>query len=184
MADTRYDPVARFFHWTTAALVLATVPIGITMAEIVSEGPFQDQLYVLHELIGLTIFGLTLLRLFWRFGHGAPRPSTALNWLEIAASRIVHALLYLVLFAMAATGYVLVVAGDYPLSYFDLFAVPRLVGKAKDVSDLAEAGHHLLQWVVYALVAAHVGAALHHHFVRGNDVLRRMLPRLAGERRT
>lgn len=183
MAETPYDPVARVFHWTTAALVLATIPIGIAMAEIVDEGPVQDRLYVLHESIGVTIFALVLLRLCWRLGHGAPPPSPALSPLEVAASRTVHALLYLVLFAMPVTGYLLVVAGDYPLTYFDLFAVPRLVGKAKPLSDLAETAHHLLQWLVYALVAAHAGAALHHHFVRGNDVLRRMLPRLARERR-
>ena len=84
-----------------------------------------------------------------------------------------------VLLAMPVTGYVLVVAGGYPLTWFDLFAVPRLVAKNKALGDRAEDAHLALQWAVYGLVAMHAGAALHHHFVRRNDVLARMLPRLA-----
>jgi len=33
------------------------------------------------------------------------------------------------------------------------------------------------KWVAWVLVALHVGAALMHHFVRHDTVLRRMLPR-------
>lgn len=175
----RYDSAARLFHWTIAALVVVTMPIGITMNEILGEGRAQDVLYVIHELIGVTIFALMLARLLWRLGRGAPSPSPALKPFEVWASRAVHWALYLVLLAMPVTGYLLVVAGGYPLTWFDLFAVPRLVAKNKPLGDLAENAHLTLQWAVYALVAMHAGAALHHHFVRGNDVLARMLPSLA-----
>ena len=100
----------------------------------------------------------------------------------MTASRAVHWLLYLVLFAMPVTGYLLVVAGDYPLTYFGLFDVPRFVGKHEPLSKFAESAHIALQWVIYALVAMHAGAALHHHFIRRNGVLRRMLPQLAEPR--
>ena len=136
-----------------------------------------------HHDLWMGILCLMLLRLAWRLGHGAPAPAAELSPLEAAASRAVHALLYLVLLAMPATGYLLVVAGDYPLTYFGLFNVPRLVGKDEPLSKLAENAHLALQWAVYALVMLHVAAALHHHFIRHNSVLRRMLPGLAGPRR-
>lgn len=182
MAVLRYDAGARSFHWIIVGLVFLTVPIGIAMNDLVAEGPVQDTLYVIHESIGVTILCLMLLRLAWRLGHGAPPPAAELSPLEVAASRAVHTLLYLVLLAMPVTGYLLVVAGDYPLTYFGLFNVPRVVGKDETLSKLAENAHLALQWVVYALVAMHVTAALHHHFVRCNSVLQRMLPRLAERR--
>ncbi len=183
MAALHYDAGARSFHWIIVGLVLVTVPVGIAMNDLVAEGPVQDALYVIHESIGVTILCLMLLRLAWRLGHGAPAPAAELSPLEVAASRAVHALLYLVLLAMPISGYLLVVAGDYPLSYFGLFNVPRLVGKDEPLSKFAENAHLTLQWVVYALVALHVAAALHHHFLRRNTVLRRMLPGLADPRR-
>ncbi len=179
MSADRYDGGARVFHWTIAALVAVTVPIGITMNVILGAGPAQDVLYVIHESIGVTILVLMVARLGWRLGRGAPPPSRDLGRLEVWASRAVHAALYLVLLAMPVTGYLLVVAGGYPLTWFDLFAVPRLVAKNKALGDLAENAHLALQWAVYGLVAMHAGAALHHHFVRRNDVLARMLPWLA-----
>jgi cytochrome b561 len=183
MAALHYDAVARTFHWSIVVLVLVTMPIGIAMNDLVAEGPLQDTLYVVHESIGVTIFCLMLLRLAWRLGRGAPPPSADLSRFEMLLSRSVHALLYLVLLAMPITGYLLVVAGGYPLSYFALFPVPRLVGKDEPLSQLAETGHLAMQWVIYALVAMHAAAALHHHFIRRNDVLRRMLPRWADRRR-
>ena len=183
MAALHYDAGARTFHWTIVGLILATVPIGLAMNDLVAEGPVQDALYVIHESIGVTIFCLMLLRLAWRLAHGAPAPAAELSRLEVLASQSVHALLYLVLLVMPITGYLLVVAGDYPLTYFGLFDVPRFLGKHEPLSKFAESAHIALQWVIYALVAMHAGAALHHHFIRRNGVLRRMLPRLAEPRR-
>ncbi len=120
-------------HWTVAALVVTTVPIGITMYAI-SEGHLQDVLYVVHESIGLSILALMLARLGWRLAKGAPAPSAALSPLEVKASRWVHWLLYAVLLAMPVSGYVFVVAGGYPLTYLDLFEVPRLLAKHQRVA--------------------------------------------------
>jgi len=183
MAILHYDAGARTFHWTIVALVVVTMPIGIAMNDLVAEGPVQDALYVIHESIGVTIFCLMLLRLAWRLAHGAPAPAAELSRLEVLASQTVHALLYLALLVMPITGYLLVVAGNYPLTYFGLFDVPRFLGKDEPLSKFAESAHIALQWVIYALVAMHAGAALHHHFIRRNGVLRRMLPQLADPRR-
>lgn len=172
----RYDPAARWFHWTTAILVLATIPIGIAMTQYVEAKQLRDLFFVLHESIGLSILVVTAARLAWRLLHGAPPPSRALSPFEILLSSSTHALLYIILIAMPITGYLLIVAGGHPLSYFGLFAVPRIIGKYRDLSRFAEDAHLTLQWVIYTLVTMHVAAALHHHLVRRNDVLSRMLP--------
>jgi cytochrome b561 len=172
-----YDTVARLFHWTTAVLVLLIIPIGWVMTRL-DRGLAQDILFITHESIGLTILGLTAARIAWRLSHPAPPRSPDLSPLEARASGIVHMVLYLFLLALPISGYIMEVAGGFPLTYFGLAEVPRLVVKDEPLSKLAETAHLTLQFGVSLCIALHIGAALHHHFLRRNDVLARMLPRL------
>jgi cytochrome b561 len=172
-----YDAGARLLHWLTVALLLTLLALGLTMTSL-DPGKFQNTLFVWHESLGLTLFFLTLFRIGWRLSHSAPPASRDLSRLEVRASGTVHMLLYVSLLAMPITGYVFVVTGGFPLTYFGLANVPRLLAKHEGLWEIAETAHLSLQYVVYALVVMHAAAALHHHFFRRNDVLARMLPTL------
>jgi cytochrome b561 len=174
--DETYGSIARLFHWLTLLLVVLLAPLGLVMTSL-DPGKLQDALFVTHQSLGLTLFALILMRLGWRLRYSPP-PSRDLSPMEIKASQFVHWLLYLALLAMPITGYVMVVAGGDPLTYFWIAMVPRFVAKNRILSDLAETAHLSLQYAVYALVCIHAAAALHHHFWRHNDVLARMLPGL------
>ena len=175
--DTHYGAGARAFHWITVALLAVIIPIGLVMADL-PRGALQDTLFITHESLGLTVLGLTLLRFLWRLTHPAPPPSTDLSPLERKASGSVHILLYIVLLTMPVTGYLFVTFSGIAVHYFGLVEVPALVDKDKPFADLAKFVHINLQWAIYALAAMHIGAALHHHFGRRNDVLQRMIPSL------
>jgi len=58
--------------------------------------------------------------------------------------------------------------------------VPALVSPDKPTGKWFLAVHVALQWAIYGLALMHIGAALHHFFVRRNQVLARMLPSLGG----
>jgi cytochrome b561 len=176
-AATSYGAAARFFHWLTVALLLAIVPIGLVMGDL-PRGLLQDTLFVTHESLGLTVLGLTLLRLLWRLTHAAPPPARDLRPFEVRASGSVHALLYVILLVMPVTGYLFVTYSGIGLHYFGLMRVPALVAPDKPTGEWFLAVHVALQWAIYGLVAMHIGAALHHFFVRRNDVLVRMIPSL------
>jgi cytochrome b561 len=177
----QYDAVARAFHWLTLGLLLAIIPIGLVMGGL-PRGRLQNACFITHESLGLTVFGLTLLRLLWRLTHPPP-PLPPLGLLERRASIAVHGLLYLLLLLAPATGYLFVAFSGIRLAYFGLAEVPALVGKAKPQADLAIYVHMSLQWAIYALVALHAGAAVYHQW-RGEGVLARMLPRLCGKNAT
>lgn len=171
-----YSAAARTFHWVTVALLLTIIPIGLVMGDL-PRGIVQNTFFVTHESLGLTVLALTLARLQWRLGH-TPPASLDLNRLERRASAGVHALLYAVLIVTPVTGYLFVTLSDIDLSYFGLVHVPALVAPDKPTGKIFGAIHTSLQWAIYALAAMHIGAALHHYFVRHNDVLARMLPSL------
>lgn len=177
-----YGAAARTFHWVTVALLLLIIPLGLIMGDL-PRGAVQNTAFITHESLGLTVLALTLARLLWRLGHPPPPPSVDLNRLERKASGGVHLLLYAVLIVMPATGYLFVTFSDINLSYFGIVHVPALVAPDKPTGKLFGAIHSLLQWAIYALAAMHIGAALHHHFFRHNDVLARMLPALRARAR-
>jgi cytochrome b561 len=172
---TQYGSLARFLHWAIAVLIVVTIPCAWVMSHI-GAGPTQNVLYVAHESIGLTVLALASLRLIWRLiDPPPPLPASVLPG-KARLAHLNHQLLYLLLFLMPVSGYLFVIAGAYPMTYFALFDVPRLVGKNEDLSKLMETAHLSLQFAVYALVGLHVAAALHHHLVKRDGVLWRMWP--------
>jgi cytochrome b561 len=174
-SPTQYGSIARFLHWAIAALIVVTIPCGLVMANI-GPGATQNFLYVTHESIGLTVLALASLRLIWRLADPPPPLPASVPPLQALLARLNHRLLYLLLFLMPASGYLFVIAGGFPMTYFALLDVPRLVDKNEGLSKLMETAHLSLQFAVYALVVGHVGAALHHHLVKRDGVLGRMWP--------
>lgn len=67
-ASSAYTMTSRVLHWTTAFLVLSTMPLGIVAANDWG-GSMQDAIYDLHRSIGATIIPLVFLRLIYRWTY-------------------------------------------------------------------------------------------------------------------
>jgi cytochrome b561 len=174
-----YPASSKWLHWAVAACVLTTIPVGIAMNQ-VSEGPLQDTLYNLHKSLGPLILLLMILRLVNRLVVGAPAPDPAIARWQKAASSAVHGLLYVLLFAMSVVGYVANSAYGAKTPFFGLFELPMIIGKNEALSEKLFAFHKYTGWLVTILVLMHIGAALQHHVIHRDNVLRRMLPRAMG----
>jgi len=59
---------------------------------------------------------------------------------------------------------------------FGVIPWPALVGPSEELKELAEAVHKGALWSLVALLVLHVSAALRHHFLLGDGVLRGILP--------
>ena len=66
--------------------------------------------------------------------------------------------------------------GNYPVTLFGWFQFPALVGENHDLHELMEEVHEVLFFTLLAVAVVHVVAALYHHWVLKDGVLRRMLP--------
>ncbi len=173
---TRYSPAMQAFHWLTAALMLAILPLAWVMVSLPKDAGNRDLLFTLHESVGVTILALVAVRLAWRTTRPVAPPVQAgtPHWMA-AAGRANHWLLYAILFAMPISGYVMSSAGGYPISYLGLFTLPGLPHN-KAVAGAALTVHLLVQWAVYALVALHLLATTWHVAVRRDGLLARELP--------
>jgi len=175
-ARATYGNVARAFHWLAAALVLFQIPLGFVMHD-QPLGPDKLANYATHKSLGLLVFGLMALRLAWRLVHPAPPlPPGTPGWQRFVA-RATHFVMYLLLFLMPVTGLLRSQAANFPVSFFGLFTVPTIVQPDEAFSKGMHEAHEIQGTVLATLIAAHVLAALYHHFVRRDDVLRSMLPR-------
>ncbi len=167
----RYGFIAIFLHWLLAILFIGMLILGLYMHSL-PIGIEKLKLYGLHKEFGLLVLWLVILRLFWRLANTSPTLPPPL-WESIAA-RIVQVLFYILMFAMPLTGWLLTSSVGLPISFFGLFVMPTLI-PANDGLRIVFLEIH--KWLAYGLIATiilHVGAALKHHFIDKDDILRRI----------
>lgn len=174
-----YPSSSKLLHWAIAICVLTTIPLAITMIRI-EEGPTQDVLFNIHKSLGVLIFILMMLRIINRLVVGAPVPDPEIEPWQRTVSSAVHTALYVLLVAMPIVGYVANSAYGTTTPFFGLFELPMIVGENEELSDQLFTLHRWTGWLVAVLVLIHIGAALYHHIIRRDNVLRRMLPRALG----
>jgi cytochrome b561 len=177
--NDHYPATSKLLHWLVAICVLTTAPVAITMTRL-SEGPTRDTLYNFHKSLGVLILVLMILRLINRLAVGAPIAEPGIERWQKTVSSAVHTSFYVLLLAMPIVGYIANSAYGAPTPFFGLFDLPPIVDKNETLSTPLFTIHRLVGWLVIILVLIHVSAALYHHFVRGDNVLQRMLPRAIG----
>ncbi|MDX7952393.1 cytochrome b [Lichenihabitans sp. Uapishka_5] len=172
----RYTAVAQVFHWLMAGLMFAVLPLAWVMINMPRTAETREDVYTLHKSVGLTILALAVVRLAWRARHPAPPLPRSLSTWERVSSHVSHWLLYLILFGMPVSGYMISAAGGHPVTYFWLFTVPGL--PRSDAVVQAGIWLHAVtgQWLVYALIVTHVLATAWHVAVRRDGILDRMMP--------
>ncbi len=173
----RYRAPAQILHWLTALVIVCGVTFGVGMLN-VAPGALQNQLFDLHRSCGAVILALTGVRLLWRL-HSPPPPLIAgmPAWQERAA-RVTHGALYMLLFAVPLMGWAGTSAFGAPIPVFGLFELPMILEKDKALADVLLPLHGIMALTLCALLLLHIGAALHHHFIRKDHTLRRMLPEI------
>ena len=172
MNQARYTPAQITLHWLSALLVLTIIalPYGKDLFAGLLGG--AGGVFTLHKSLGLTVLLLTLLRVLLRARHSAPQLLPASERANLLAARAGHALLYALLILMPLSGLLL---GKRPVNLFWLLEIPPLLlGDA--ARDAAKLFHVSAQYLLFALILGHAGAAIWHHHVRRDGVLRAMLP--------
>jgi cytochrome b561 len=174
-----YPATSKLLHWSVAVCVIVTAPVAIAMTRI-EAGPTQDALYNFHKSLGVLILVLMVLRLVNRLAVGALAAEADIEPWQKVVSSIVHGALYVLLLAMPVVGYVANSAFGATTPVFGLFELPAVVDKNEELAEKLFALHRWVGWLVVVLALTHVGAALYHHFIRRDAVLKRMLPRAMG----
>ena len=170
-----YGVVAKSFHWVIALLVIGLLGVGLYM-ESLDPSPLMFKLSFWHKSFGITVLALVAARLVWRFMNTHPHSlPTHAGW-EKTLAKITHGLLYLALFAMPLSGWIMSSAKGFSVNVFGWFTLPDLVGESEQIGSIARSIHGYAGYALIVLIGLHFAGAMKHHVIDKDSTLRRMLP--------
>lgn len=175
-----YTRSQKSIHWTVFLLVIGLY--GLTYAaDIFPRGdPGRALVWWLHISFGMLVFALVVARVGLRLMLGTPELPMEMSELVRWAAKIAHLLLYALLVAIPVLGILLTWYRGDALSFFGLFTIPAPVSPDSATARFIRELHSLCANLILILAGVHAAAALWHHYVRKDDVLKRMLPGTSG----
>lgn len=174
-SSSRYGLVSVLFHWVVALAVFALFAVGLWMTDLTYYSQWYRTAPALHKSVGVVLFAVMLLRVVWRLLTPQPAPISSHSTAVQLLSRLAHAALYLGIFVVMISGYLISTAEGRGISVFDLFEIPALITGLPDQADLAGAVHFYMAWALVLVAGLHGLAALKHHFIDRDVTLKRML---------
>lgn len=173
----RYGLVSILLHWGIALAVFGLFGLGLWMVGLDYYSAWYRTAPDLHKGIGILLLLAMLLRLLWRWVSPPPPALDSYDALTRRGAALVHGLLYLGLFALMISGYLISTADGRAIGVFGWFSVPALVSGLPGQEDIAGRVHLWLAWGLVGLAVLHALAALKHHFIDRDATLSRMLGR-------
>jgi cytochrome b561 len=171
-----------------AVLMIGLLAVGFYMVQVLGTTDLigRFQLTQTHKSFGFMVFVLALIRIVWRLRSPVTPadPATVKPW-EASAAHAAHVALYVLMLWLPLTGWLMASAsplndpGAYPMQVrnmvFGLFELPDPIHPGdRELEAVFKRLHLAGAFALLALLTVHAGAALKHHFVHRDDVLRRM----------
>ena len=168
-----YGGVAKGFHWLIFLMLTFSIVAGNFLASM-PKGAEKLQAAGMHKSFGSVLLVLILLRLVWRLLNETPRLPDETTAGEAFVAKAMHWGLYVLMFAQPLSGIMMSQAAGVPVSFFGLFEFPVFLAKNPELAETFRAMHGTV-WILLVLaVIGHAGAALHHHFIKKDNVLKQM----------
>ncbi|KXF83300.1 cytochrome b [Enterovibrio coralii] len=169
----QYNLTLRVIHWLTAFTVIGMFAVGLWMVDLTYYSSWYKTAPHWHKSVGILIAALTIFRLVWKIVKGSPEITG--STFEKKAAHAAHHTIYLLLFVIFASGYLISTSDGRPIEVFDWFSVPALGELFPDQSDIAGLVHYYAAYALIVLASLHALAALKHHFIDKDNTLRKMI---------
>ncbi|WP_284164123.1 cytochrome b/b6 domain-containing protein [Frigidibacter sp. SD6-1] len=185
-----YGSIARLLHWAVALLILANIPLALWAEGLPrtsdADAALLARVYSAHKTIGVTVFALALVRIFWALTQPKPAPLHPGRRLETFAAEAVHWSLYAAILVLPLSGWIGHAAsqGFAPILWPFGQTLP-FVPKSEHLAHLAGAVHGATSKLLILSILLHVAGAVKHALVDRDGTLARMITgRPAGDGRT
>jgi len=162
----------KVFHWLSALLIVIQIPLGF-YAWGVKLSPLKLDLFVWHKSVGFVILLLAVSRLLWRINGSVPEAAAG-TALQQTLAKATHGLLYVLMLLLPISGWIISSSANIPINLFWLVEIPAIVGPDESLNELSEVVHGTCVALLFAILALHIGAALRHHFILRDNILKRM----------
>ena len=173
--STQYTSTAKTLHWLISLMIFCMLLLGFYMSDL-PLSPDKLKFYSWHKWAGVTVFLLVIIRLGWRITHTPPAMPEEMPQLQQVAATIFHFALYALMFLIPLSGWLMSSAKGFQTVWFGVLPIPDLLPKDKAVGDALKEIHQALNLLLIVILIVHVLAALKHHFIDKDNVLKQMLP--------
>ncbi|MGE3319646.1 MAG: cytochrome b [Candidatus Berkiella sp.] len=171
----KFGTLTKFLHWVIFLLFVIQYYLVYRREYFPKDTNEKLQYILLHKSLGICVLLLAAFMLAWRNVGTRPLMPSNMALIERKAAKITHILLYVAMFIMPLSGIFMSMFGGYKISFFGLFEFPMLFAKNETMGNILYDTHVWSSYLIIGLVAIHASAALYHHFVRKDNVLRRMI---------
>lgn len=175
-----YSAAQKSLHWLIFLLVVGLYGITYGEAFFPRGDPGRDTIWWLHISFGLLFTALVLWRLAARIAKGSPALPPGTGRIEHLLAAAGHGLLYLLLIVIPVLGIALTWLRGDELSFFGLFTIPSPIAADRETARTVKELHELSATAILIVAGLHALAALWHHYIRRDDVMKRMLPDQGG----
>ncbi|OTA17416.1 cytochrome b [Xenorhabdus beddingii] len=173
--STRFGHISVLIHWLVALAVYGMFALGLWMVTLSYYDTWYHHAPELHKSIGILVFIATIMRVIWRVISPPPKPLASYSPLTRIGSKLIQLTLYIVLFGILISGYLISTAEGEAIRVFGWFEIPATLTGQGIQADTAGVIHLYLAWIVVVLSLLHGLAALKHHFIDRDITLKRML---------
>lgn len=171
----KYGKVAIIIHWVMALMIITLVVIGFSLDSI--DKPLKFTIMGLHKATGTLVLVLGLFRWYWMISNDSPAPVDGMSKADIGISHATKWILMLALIAMPMSGIFMSMLAGHGINIYGLFEISPLFEKNIDNAKLFGLMHEIGAYVISVIIGLHILAALKHHFINKDNVLKRMLGR-------
>jgi cytochrome b561 len=171
MSVQKFSPLQRVLHWTMATAIYLMLFIGVGMVSTIT--PAHLTLLSIHKPLGIAILILVIVRLIVRLTRGTPPLPSDLPPLMKFAAHASHWVLYALMFAMPLIGWGMLSAAGDPVVVAGIH-LPSILPMDGAMHGVLRQAHTWLALVLFALVLAHLAAALFHALIRRDGVFESM----------
>ena len=182
LTNTRdqYGVVTKALYWMIFLLIAAefVLGFGVMGAEEGAEvfGRPRSSIFNIHATLGITVFLLAAIRLWWRRSRPLPEWSPQLNEKERTNSHRLEWTLYAMMFAKPITGLLLVGASGIDVAFLGVLDLPSFAPKNSALRDIMLTLHIVTGVILLIAFALHLALGIRHHLRNNNRHLNRMLP--------
>lgn len=170
----RYGSALVAMHWLMLLLMVAMYA-SIELRVLYAKGTEpREFMKALHFMFGLSVLFMVVLRFAARWA--SPQPSATDDGHSRAVQLLSaggHLALYALMIGMPILGWLTLSAGGKPIPFFGL-EMPALIAPDKALAKSFKELHETVGQLSYWLIGLHAVAALGHHYVLKDGVLRRM----------
>ncbi len=174
-STTRYGLISILVHWLVAIIIIGLFIVGYWMVGLTYYSEWYRIAPHWHKSIGILLAFMMLFRLAWRCFSPTPAAiSTHKPW-ERIASHLTHILLYILIFLVLISGYLISTADGRGIMVFNWFEIPSLGTFIINQESIAGNIHRYAAYSLIGLAVLHAIAAIKHHVIDKDQTLKRML---------